>query len=192
MRKYNYQSRPALVNNIVRLVSIFLLGAAVLTASVRATQSVWLPHVYGASRPDLWEVQMDKRDYFVIKNPATNAARKTRPTQELSLRPEVYEVVGHMKHPVCHLPIRMLTWWMNASHLSHQLGQTCRCGEEHVPCWGGNTAQQAARYNPHLEEAGVVGVSVINFVTMIRPDDKDYERFYIEELCRKVWRQKLP
>ena len=132
MRKDNHQSRPAPVNNIAQLVSIFLLGAAVLTASVRATQGAWLPHVYGASRPDLWEVQVDNGDYFVIKNPATSAARKTRPIQELSLRPEVHEVVGHMfrfglKHPVCNLPILKPTWWMtNASYLAHQLGQTCR------------------------------------------------------------------
>ena len=118
---------------------------------------------------------------MVIKNPATNAARKTRPTQGLSLRPEVYEVVGHMKHPVFHLPIRMLTWWMNASHLSHQLGQICRCGEEPVPCWGGNTAQQAARYNPHLEEAGVWG-----FSDQLRDDDPPRRQGLRKVLHRRI------
>ena len=61
------------------------------------------------------------------------------------------------------------------------------------PCLAGEETQHSRRLAVvRVWKRPGFGASVINFLTMIRPDDKDYERFYIEELCRKVWRQKLP
>jgi hypothetical protein len=69
----------------------------------------------------------------------------------------------------------------NAGHLAHHLGQTCRCKEEHVPGWGGDTAQQAARYTPQLANAVVRG-----FIEQLQEDDPARLQELQRTLHRKI------
>ena len=56
VRQLSHHSRPALINNTSQLAAVFLLEATLVTSAATWAGGAWITHMYGAPRPDAWEV----------------------------------------------------------------------------------------------------------------------------------------
>ena len=77
-----------------------------------------------------------------------------------------------------------VTWPISWGRLVVVKKNTCLAGEE--------TQHSERLAIPRSWQRPWFEASLINFRTMIRFGYKDYRGRYIEELCRKGWRRKVP